>query len=111
MDKDAVLYEQCDVLVPAAIGNVITSDNASKLNCQFVVEAANGPTTPNVRMSHPIAYALLLVYICRLIAVVPTAVQYILIVEEVLSAFGIAPCNTSAFVNIQQIVADSCTWL
>ena len=49
MDKDSVLYEPCDVLVPAAIGNVITSDNASKLNCQYVVEAANGPTTPNVR--------------------------------------------------------------
>ena len=48
MDKDTVLYEQCSVLFPAAIGNVITSDNASKLNCQFVVEAANGPTTPNV---------------------------------------------------------------
>lgn len=48
MDKDSVLYETCDVLVPAAIGNVITSENANKLNCQYVVEAANGPTTPNV---------------------------------------------------------------
>ncbi len=48
MDKDLVLYEACDVLVPAAIGNVITSENANKLNCQYVVEAANGPTTPNV---------------------------------------------------------------
>ena len=48
MDKDSVLYEACDVLVPAAIGNVITSENANKLNCQYVVEAANGPTTPNV---------------------------------------------------------------
>ena len=52
MDKNEVLYEQCDVLVPAAIGNVITSDNASKLNCQYVVEAANGPTTPNVGLLH-----------------------------------------------------------
>lgn len=50
MDKNEVLYEQCDVLVPAAIGNVITSDNANKLNCQYVVEAANGPTTPNVSL-------------------------------------------------------------
>lgn len=48
MDKNEVLYEKCDVLVPAAIGNVITSDNANQLNCQYVVEAANGPTTPNV---------------------------------------------------------------
>ena len=52
MDKNEVLYEQCDVLVPAAIGNVITSDNANKLNCQYVVEAANGPTTPNVSLLH-----------------------------------------------------------
>lgn len=52
MAKDEVLYEQCDVLVPAAIGNVITSDNANKLNCQYVVEAANGPTTPNVSLLH-----------------------------------------------------------
>lgn len=38
----------CDVLVPAAIGSVITSENAHTLNCKYVVEAANGPTTPNV---------------------------------------------------------------
>ena len=48
LDKNEVLHQKCDVLVPAAIGNVITSDNANKLNCQYVVEAANGPTTPNV---------------------------------------------------------------
>jgi len=53
MDKDTVLYEACDVLVPAAIGNVIKSENAHKLNCQYVVEAANGPTTPNVGPCSP----------------------------------------------------------
>lgn len=36
----------CDVLVPAAIGNVITAENADQLQCKSVVEAANGPTTP-----------------------------------------------------------------
>ena len=36
----------CDVLVPAAIGGVITAENAPKLQCRFVAEAANGPTTP-----------------------------------------------------------------
>ena len=50
IDKNTVLYEKCDVLVPAAIGNVITSENANNLNCQYVVEAANGPTTPNVSL-------------------------------------------------------------
>ena len=53
MDKNEVLYQNCDVLVPAAIGNVITSENANKLNCQYVVEAANGPTTPNVSFQNP----------------------------------------------------------
>jgi hypothetical protein len=36
----------CDVLVPAAIGGVVTGENASRLQCKFLVEAANGPTTP-----------------------------------------------------------------
>jgi glutamate dehydrogenase/leucine dehydrogenase len=46
--KDELLYLPCDVLIPAAIGGVITEDNAARLACQFVVEAANGPTTPGV---------------------------------------------------------------
>ena len=46
MDKGAVLEIPCDVLVPAAVGGVITEENAGRLDCKFVVEAANGPTTP-----------------------------------------------------------------
>ena len=34
-----------DVLIPAAIGNVITQDNADTLQANIVVEGANGPTT------------------------------------------------------------------
>jgi glutamate dehydrogenase (NAD(P)+) len=47
---DAVTNEQllelpCTVLVPAALERVITQDNARKLRCRLLAEAANGPTT------------------------------------------------------------------
>jgi glutamate dehydrogenase (NAD(P)+) len=41
-----VLEIPCDILVPAALEHQITADNAPDLNCRLVVEAANGPTTP-----------------------------------------------------------------
>jgi len=44
--KDDLLSIPCDVLVPAAIGGVITKETAPLIQCQFVAEAANGPTTP-----------------------------------------------------------------
>jgi glutamate dehydrogenase (NAD(P)+) len=40
------LLADCDVLVPAAIGNQITSRNAGQVRARLVVEGANGPTTP-----------------------------------------------------------------
>lgn len=43
--NEDLLTCKCDVLVPAALENQITADNAEKLNCSFIVEAANGPTT------------------------------------------------------------------
>jgi glutamate dehydrogenase (NAD(P)+) len=44
--RNEVLETPCDVLVPAALERQITADNAELLDCSLVVEAANGPTTP-----------------------------------------------------------------
>ncbi|HVY91632.1 MAG TPA: Glu/Leu/Phe/Val dehydrogenase [Bryobacteraceae bacterium] len=46
MDKEQAFYLECDVLIPAATENVITSANADKLRCRILCEGANGPTTP-----------------------------------------------------------------
>lgn len=40
-----LLEKACDVLIPAAISGVINKQNASRINCNIVIEAANGPTT------------------------------------------------------------------
>jgi glutamate dehydrogenase (NAD(P)+) len=45
MDKAEAMFLECDVLVPAATENVITSENASRLRCRILCEGANGPTT------------------------------------------------------------------
>ena len=45
IDKEEALYLSCDVLVPAAKENVITSANAHKIKAKIICEGANGPTT------------------------------------------------------------------
>jgi glutamate dehydrogenase/leucine dehydrogenase len=45
MPRDAVLTQPCDFLIPAALENSITSENAPLIQAKIVSEAANGPTT------------------------------------------------------------------
>ena len=44
-DTAALLVSECDILIPAAVENQITSRNADRLKAQIVCEGANGPTT------------------------------------------------------------------
>ena len=44
-DKAELLTRECEILIPAATENVITSQNAAQLNCRILCEGANGPTT------------------------------------------------------------------
>ena len=46
VDPEDVLYAKVDILIPAALENQITKDNASKIRCKILAEGANGPTTP-----------------------------------------------------------------
>ena len=41
-----LLELECDILVPAALGNQITAENAPRLKCRMLAEGANGPTVP-----------------------------------------------------------------
>ena len=45
VDPKELLLHECDILLPAATENQITTDNASKLQCRILCEGANGPTT------------------------------------------------------------------
>jgi glutamate dehydrogenase/leucine dehydrogenase len=43
---DQLLLSKCDLLVPAALQNVINEDYAKKIQAKLIVEGANGPTMP-----------------------------------------------------------------
>ena len=46
IDPAAVLEAECDILIPASAGSVITRRNASNIKARVVAEGANAPTTP-----------------------------------------------------------------
>ena len=45
VDRNEAMFMECEVLIPAAKENVITSENAHRLRTKILVEGANGPTT------------------------------------------------------------------
>jgi glutamate dehydrogenase (NAD(P)+) len=44
-DQHELITRECEILIPAATENVITSKNAADLKCRILCEGANGPTT------------------------------------------------------------------
>ncbi len=46
ISNQELLTLDCDVLIPAAMGGVLTVENAAEVSARVVIEAANGPTTP-----------------------------------------------------------------
>ncbi|MGA2329435.1 MAG: Glu/Leu/Phe/Val dehydrogenase [Bryobacteraceae bacterium] len=46
IDPEEAMFLECDVLIPAATENVITSVNAGRIRARIICEGANGPTTP-----------------------------------------------------------------
>ncbi len=46
LQSSAALELECDVLIPAALENQLTIENAPRIKAKIVLEGANGPTTP-----------------------------------------------------------------
>ncbi|KAJ3674767.1 hypothetical protein LUZ60_005383 [Juncus effusus] len=46
-DSSELLIEDCDVLIPAALGGVINKENANEIKAKFIIEAANHPSDPD----------------------------------------------------------------
>ncbi|AKF83321.1 glutamate dehydrogenase (NAD(P)+) [Myxococcus fulvus] len=44
--NEEVLAADCEVLIPAALGHVLTRDNANSVRARLIIEGANGPTQP-----------------------------------------------------------------
>lgn len=50
ISNEKLLEMPVNVLVPAAVENVITKDNARKIRAKYIIEMANGPVTPEAQV-------------------------------------------------------------
>ncbi|KAF9625641.1 hypothetical protein IFM89_025126 [Coptis chinensis] len=46
IDPNELLVQDCDVLIPCALGGVLNKDNAADVKAKYIIEAANHPTDP-----------------------------------------------------------------
>lgn len=46
IDREELLYQNVDILIPAALENQIHQKNVHKIKAKVIIEGANGPTTP-----------------------------------------------------------------
>ncbi|KAM0934226.1 putative glutamate dehydrogenase (NAD(P)(+)) [Dioscorea sansibarensis] len=46
MDAKELLFQECDVLIPCALGGVLNKENAANVRAKYIIEAANHPTHP-----------------------------------------------------------------
>ncbi len=46
LDKDTIFAQDCDILIPAALGGVLNKETAESVKAKLIVEGANAPTTP-----------------------------------------------------------------
>ncbi|MBP6981933.1 Glu/Leu/Phe/Val dehydrogenase [Candidatus Gracilibacteria bacterium] len=47
ISNNELLELSCDILIPAALENQITSENADRIQAKLIIELANGPITPD----------------------------------------------------------------
>ena len=92
VNSSELLVSDCEILIPAATENVITSRNADRIKARIVCEGANGPTTA-------VADEIL-------------ADKKIFIVPDILAnAGGVTACSTSSGCRIARAISGRKQWL
>jgi len=51
IEGEELLFQPCDILIPAALGDVINRGNANGIKAKYIIEGANHPITPEADLS------------------------------------------------------------